>query len=390
MKASVAIGDYSGCWKYRVDIPFKELKKFNVETKLFSELPNNPWGDSFLEICRMIYDQDILFVQRCYKYELLLTLRRACDITGTKLIFDTDDDYLHIPVRNPCFPELAAPGVLPGYIEILKMADLVTVSTKELGRTLHPYNKNIVIMQNNVEHVHWQRSYYPEEIDPNTPGSIKKPNNVMGLVTIPSFFGVQHKDKVDYKRVLRVGYTGTPTHQEDFETIHFQWEKFLSKVADKIWVVYIGDPYFYQKTLKGWKRMFHIPITPYEIYLQNIRNLDVGMAPLMPNIFNMSKSDIKAVEYASWGIPAVLPNYVTYNRTFKHGETCLFYNNSNEYVEAMAEILNNHKLRETLGNNARQYVADNRLESQPHNAERRFTVYDKLVKGESLAEFIEI
>ncbi len=57
----------------------------------------------------------------------------------------------------------------------------------------------------------------------------------------------------------------------------------------------------------------------------NIRNIDIGIAPLAPTIFNMSKSDIKAVEYGSWGIPSLLPRYVTYSRNFVEEENCLMY-----------------------------------------------------------------
>jgi glycosyltransferase involved in cell wall biosynthesis len=91
----------------------------------------------------------------------------------------------------------------------------------------------------------------------------------------------------------------------------------------------------------------------------------------------MSKSSIKAVEYGMWGIPSVLPNYVTYTRNFTNEQNCLTYNNSREFEEQLSRLIDDHDLRETMGQNARDYVRDNRLEHL--HAEKRFNLYRDLI-----------
>ena len=145
----------------------------------------------------------------------------------------------------------------------------------------------------------------------------------------------------------------------------------------------MGDQYFWKKheDLKKYKKVpdrnIYIPQYEYSLYMYNYRNLDVAIAPLYPNIFNMSKSDIKAVEAASWGIPCVLPNYVTYNRNFVHGETCFLYDNGKEFYEYIELLLGDPKLRSDMGQKALQYVTENRLERL--HAKERYEAYKSVI-----------
>lgn len=343
------------------------------------ELPNDPWGQDFDALCKLVAQYDLVIVQRCYKLQVVKLIRMACDITGRKMVFETDDDYFNLPPTNPCYPEMQLPGVLDGYKEILQMADLITVSTKELKDTLYMYNKNIEVFPNNLETVFCGyegkplRAYSKEQVDEQ--GKVRI-SQVHGLVGIPAFW--ENPQDNSRNRVVRIGYTGTPSHHEDFGTIHRQLEKFMEKYASKVWLVFIGDKWFFDKMIHGKGRTVHVPVSQYDLYMYHLRNLDVGLAPLAPNLFNMSKSPIKAVEYGSWGIPAVLPHYVTYTRDFTNRKDCLTYYNSREFYDVLEEIVFNHELREQLGQAARDTVRDNRLEHL--HAARRFAAYQSLVE----------
>lgn len=353
------------------------LGKYDVVYSTHPELPNNPWGDDFSEVCRLIEAYDIVIVQRCYKFEVVRTLRIACDLLGKKLIFETDDDYFHLPTSNPCHQEVNQPGVLRGFVEVLRLADLITVSTQELKDVVYRFNKNVEVLPNNLETVNSgfagrpSRAYGAEIVKED--GTVTIPNQ-HGLVSIPAYY----RDKMGAKkRVIRIGYTGTPSHHEDWETVRYSFEKLVKKYEGRIWVVFIGDRYFYDKLEAGSKRKIHIPVAPYYHYMQHIRNFDIGLAPLVPNVFNMSKSEIKALEYGSWGVPSVLPHFVTYTRTFTHQKNCLTYYNSHEFFECLEELINNDQLREDLGAAARDLVMNSRLESQ--HALRRYEVYKTMI-----------
>lgn len=373
-------------FEYRVRLPFAALQKYDVSVTPLPELPNNPFlNNDFGEICRFVAQFDLTIIQRCYKIGIVKTVRDACDMVGRKLIFETDDDYFNLPPQNPCFPEMAAPGVLEGYKEILRMADMVTCSTQELKEVLHPYNNNIHVLPNNLEEVFCgdqgppARGYMEEVMGPDGKVFIGQAH---GLVQVPSY--VKLPDQTKFK-TIRIGYTGTPTHREDFATVHHALEKILDKYGTKIWLIYIGDRYFYEKTNNARGRVIHIPVSQYQLYMYHIRNIDIGIAPLVPNIFNQSKSPLKAMEYAAWGIPAVLPNFVTYNREFTHGENSLMYYNSHEFYEHLEELIHNEPLRNKLGQAARDHVAANRLERQ--HAKRRYDLYRTMLPDGPLKRF---
>ena len=62
---------------------------------------------------------------------------------------------------------------------------------------------------------------------------------------------------------------------------------------------------------QDYRELFNLPNTRWTSwnanlvdYLHNL-DFDIGVAPLAYNVFNRSKSDIKVLEYASLGIPAV-------------------------------------------------------------------------------------
>jgi glycosyltransferase involved in cell wall biosynthesis len=113
--------------------------------------------------------------------------------------------------------------------------------------------------------------------------------------------------------------------------------------------------------------------------MQNIRNYDVGIAPLQPTIFNMSKSPLKLLEYASWGIPAVAPNFITYSRTFTHGENTMLYQNGREFYEMMCHMAENHDDVKRLGLNAAKLVHETRTEKV--NAQERYDFYKSIIDG---------
>ena len=152
-----------------------------------------------------------------------------------------------------------------------------------------------------MEQVFYEVDHMVEE--PDERGNIKT-MNTFGLATVPSFWRYQdEKGEVKTNRILRIGYTGTTSHKNDFtDTIEESWNKLAKKYADKVWFVYIGNPYFPDRQIEGRARRHFIENAPYEIYRYNLRNIDIGIAPLCATPFNMSKSDLKALEYLFWCI----------------------------------------------------------------------------------------
>lgn len=431
MRILCLTGDRAGCFAVRVERPFKELKRFGVEmyhTPVFPSAPGRP-GPDFNTLVQMISEYDLCICQRINNYDLISFIINAAFMAGVAVIHEVDDDYLHLPEMNPCFygtslsdglldraraaqiegrledlndimPQLEASrkAGLEGYKKALSMFDSISVTTPELKSILLPFNKEIKVLQNNMEHVHFYRDLSLEESDPN--GKMVR-KNLMGMHTVPSFYierdpnnaftPIMEDGQPKLHSCLRIGYAGTLSHREDWHTIDTPWNTLCEKYGQNHHFVYLGDPYFYrmQRSFTGEfnpdhnlegdgrpNRRIHIEENTVDMYLLNLRNLDIFVAPLVPNIFNMSKSDLKALEGAAWGACPVLPDFITYSRNWVHGKTAMLYKTQKEFLEIMEYLINNPAAREQIGRQARNYVATERLEK--FHAQERYDYYKEV------------
>lgn len=85
----------------------------------------------------------------------------------------------------------------------------------------------------------------------------------------------------------------------------------------------------------------------------------VGMAPLGDNAFNRSKSDIKFLDYALFGVPAVFADLPVY-AAVRDGETGLKAAPA-DFGEAVGRLLEDAGLRERIRRNARDYLLEERV-----------------------------
>ena len=416
MRILTLSSDLTGCFQYRCKIPLSALKRHGIVWDNCTSLPSSPLSPGFdlNALIKLFSHYDLMIVQRLLHLDLLELIKKACFLLSKPLIFETDDDYLHLERHNPCYfstnpndqllqrfyklleegKRKEADAIYPfledsrlrgiaGYKKALALFDGITTTTEELRQTLLPYNKNIKVLPNNVEQVFYERDYQIEQVDEN--------NNIVnsqtfGMYNIPAFFPdrlpdgkpvINEKNETPFHRILRVGYTGTSSHIDDFRSIEEYWDRLVKKYADKVWFVYIGDAYFYQKQVDNRKRRLYIPASNhYDTYKFNIRNLDIGIAPLQPTFFNMAKSDIKAVEYGMWGVCPVLPDYVTYSRNWKNQQTAFLYKNGKEFYECMDSLINTPALVYATGKKAQEYVETYRLED--NNTEERINFYEEV------------
>lgn len=391
LRVLVVNSDLSGCWQYRCEIPFKELRRYNMDYDCYPFLPVRPHQthnllDTFLNFVR---PYDMVMIQRCYLFDIAFELKKACDILGIPLIFDTDDDYINIPDHNPCGDELRSNEQIRKFCTVLSLMDYVTVTTEELKRLYYPYNKNIAVFPNNVETVHEFKDIGQLERDED--GNYK-PYIKNGFYSLPAYL----MEGKAGKRLIRIGYSTNTTHRRDFSKVMKGLFNVLNKYPEKLMMIYFGDPpdtklaedhpmygrgefYVATKTACPDANVLSIPSSYYGLYYLNLRNIDIGIAPLETDIFNMSKSPIKAVEYGSWGIPAVLPNYITYNREFVDGKTCLMYDNEHQFESQLRRLIDSVELRESIGNGARDYVKANRREKI--HAPRRYNLFTSLMNS---------
>jgi len=189
------------------------------------------------------------------------------------------------------------PEVKAASIEIMKLMDLITVSTEYLKWYLTTV-KGITV---------------PIKVVPNA---------------IPKYFWGNKRKKPITKDIVRprVVYTGSPTHYNNQEKLEGDfknaWKDWVIKAVNENRIEFYcmgGLPFFFESIKDKIKIVDWVNSFQYHHTVKDI-NADFGIMPLVPNNFNYSKSDIKAIELYSCGVACI-------GTTFTNGKPSPYDNN---------------------------------------------------------------
>jgi len=148
----------------------------------------------------------------------------------------------------------------------------------------------------------------------------------------------------DNKRRPRVGYIGSPTHfniaglkdvKDDFGDIVNVIKKTLKQFK---WVLMGGCPAELAEHVRsgeieyvGWTRIWDYPST------FNALNVNIVIAPLQNNKFNLAKANIKHIEAGALGLPCVCQNLEPYK------DAPLKFNTGEEMIEIIKKVMSDRK-----------------------------------------------
>lgn len=335
-----------GCSGYRVLNPFTAIRKNTGDINQTHIIENGDSGNDMLSLVNGA--NIILFRQQHDQFFHFLKTNNDIDISNKVLVIDFDDDIFNITpyaetYRYGGLLDVKHDGKwlwkdgengfsiaknrknLQSIIDMIKQADLITVTTPYLKKRIIKIsgNKNVVVLPNAINFTHWKK------------WDLKKDDTI------------------------RIGWSGGSTHYIDWHTIKNGIRKLHDKYGDKIKLVITGNKW--EGTLKNIPYEYHSWLD-YDAhpYKQASLNLDIAIVPLMDTLFNKSKSCIKWYEYSALGVPCVVSNVLPYSAEIKHNETALAYNTEDEFVEQVSKLIDDSKLRYTIGENAREWVHKHR------------------------------
>ena len=209
-------------------------------------------------------------LQKKYKYKMTYEI--------DDFIWDGDETFEGLPDYN-FGKKTISPEVQAACVEIMKMMDTICVSTKYLGdyisKTFDIDPKKIVVV-------------------PNTVGQF--------------FWGTKQKRPITQKLVKpKVIWTASATHWND-ETkmlgdMSEAWLEWIKKsvVDGKIEYTQMGGlPWFLADIRSKINVIDWVDSYKYHLKFQQVRP-DFGIGPLVPNLFNFSKSSIKMIEQYAVG-----------------------------------------------------------------------------------------
>ena len=326
-----------GCWLYRQFLPGEALKAKGHTVKYMAL--GNTVAQEWLNY------PDVVIFTRVYPIDPIIAVRQFKRM-GKKVVYEIDDDLWHV---NPDNPSVSVSTEKRRQYEILMSeVDAITTTTEELAKLLRKFNKNVYVCPNSITYDIWH-------------------------------------ERAGNNDVLRIGYTGASSHWADLSIV----TKALLKLRDKYDFVFhiqgmSGQPiecemYGYQQILRhglvpeqtkymtqalDWfndvreLKFYHTPFYPPELYPKTLASvdIDIGIAPLIDNTFNHSKSCVKFYEYSAVGTVTLASDVLPYNKEVGYCAK----NTEKDWYRKLEKLIVDEKFRKKLLEKQQKWVREHR------------------------------
>lgn len=300
--------DESACGFYRMQQPFRaldELDGVRAEAQLVWSGPE-------------LVDSDIAVIQRASERAavgFLLEVQRR----GTPVVYEVDDDLLHLDPRNPLFNHYQVRSRRLAVAAGIEAANAVTCSTEPLAAELRKLNPRVYVLPNSLPE-YWQQ-----------------------LSELAELNGQDDS-------LVRVVWAGSLTHGQDFHGNAARYG--VTRLAREGGIEFHMIGYDYGPRL-GVETTFHPWRPSIESFHRYLVGLDaqIGLCPLARTKFNASKSGLKAMEYQAAGIVPVATRCEAYDDVIEHGETGFLCTSEMQWKDALHTLATDHELRRKMAAN---------------------------------------
>ncbi len=274
---------------------------------------------------------DILLTQRHAIPDLAAAeaLARHCRKSGMTLVYDLDDDLLHIPPDHADAAELH--GRTAVVRELLARANAVWVSTPGLARRIAGARADARVVPNGLDELLW----FP---DGQPPKRLRQ-------------------------GPVRILFMGTATHDGDFALIEPALARLHAAFGARIAFDMVGVTT--RDDLPGWvNRMAPDAVAgqSYPGFVNWITQLsawDIGIAPLVDTPFNRAKSAIKTLDYAALGAAVLASDVPAYRGSLAGaGGGKLVANTEAAWLDTLDHLIRHARLRRDLAAGALAALRD--------------------------------
>ena len=250
------------------------------------------------------------------------------------MIYETDDNHFNIKKWNGYHPDVQAE--LPLIERMARRADLLTVSTQPIADKYGEFNQNVRVIRNAID----PSIYTSDRPRPQHGG--EKPRVVYygSTARMRDYGGERGPDGKN-----QGGFAG----------------KAIEELRKELWNVFIGvNP--------GTENIISPFFDEAYPYVENIRgfaetlkasNPDIGIAPLIGDDFDRSKSELHWLEYAMVGAAFVGQGWRYGDAPYsmvRHGVDGLLARTRQEWFDAMKSLVRSKDLREQLAGAAKERV----------------------------------
>jgi GT2 family glycosyltransferase/glycosyltransferase involved in cell wall biosynthesis len=277
-------------------------------------------------------------------------LAARCRETGARLLYDLDDDLLHIPRDHPEASVLQPRA--PVVARMLRHADAVWVSTPGLAEALRATRPAVRVVANGLDERLW---------------------------------GARPADRAEVAYPVRLLFMGSATHSGDWQVVAGAMERVVALFGAGVAFDMIGV--VGAVTLPSWvsrispSRSGMASYPGFVNWITRQPAWDIGIAPLADTAFNGSKSAIKMLDYAALGLAVLASDVPAYRGSLCDGPRVdgggvdgggaaggggrLVANTEAAWFRALCDLINDAASRRRLAEGARgAFAAHHTLAAQ--------------------------
>jgi glycosyltransferase involved in cell wall biosynthesis len=275
----------------------------------------------------------------CYRADIVATHRYAvpdigaagalaahCRRTGATLLYDLDDDLLHIPREHSEAPLLRPKAKVVQ--RLLRDAAIVSVSTPALAASLAPVRRDAVVVPNGLDERLW--AGLPDGVAPG------------------------RRTRGGPVRLLCMG---SATHDADFALIEPALARLVDTFGYRVEIDVLGVST--RTDMPDWVTRPPMPPNATATYpgfvdwITQQEGWDVGLAPLADTAFNRCKSAIKTLDYAALGLAVVASDVAAYRGSLADGAGgMLAANRPDAWYAVLSKLVRDAELRRGLARGA--------------------------------------
>jgi glycosyltransferase involved in cell wall biosynthesis len=346
-------GQYGGVGHYRVVQPMRHLKGYE-HTFINNRLPDNEdW----------VKDYDLVITKHATNPAAISRTYSACERYGVPIVTDLDDDVFNIRPDQPSYKMGLAPGGMEraNMAAAISMSNAIFVSTNYLKESIAKSLKDIFDLEIPIYVL--PNCFYPDEWNKVSKGA---------------------------RQGITIGWHGSITHDADIKSVLPALQRIIRKYPF-VKVELMGG--IHHESLQGLfgelpfedREHFYVGMGtatwknfPYHLMKQK---WDIGIAPLVDDEFNQSKSHIKWMEMSMKGIPVVASDVKPYNDTYgtnkliQQGKTGFLCKTREEWIDTLSKLIEDSKLRDKIASNAKDYILKN------WTYEKNIKLWDKAIKS---------
>lgn len=333
--------DEGGCAYYRSILPLETLAaKDNLH---LLKIGKGAETEKYLKLV----EADIIQLGRIAPAGPLRDTMKRLQDKGVKLVLEFDDNVFQVNPYSPHYLDYGteeytdeATGIqiwkdgvggfsleanrnrLESIKEGARMVDLITVTQPILADVFREFNPNVVCLPNCVDPSKWQKLPLKRE-----------------------------KDEI------RLFWQGGCSHFIDWLHLTNVLPRVMAKYP-QVMIVIMGQ--LYDGTLKDVPkdRIEHHKWVHFEAYPLKVATLDpdIALIPLDDNHFNACKSNIKWVEMAAMGVPAVVSAVSPYKEAYDGKNMVMVDNDDESWFQGICTLIDDAVLRASIGGAAQKTV----------------------------------